>query len=68
MSPVTQSVPGMFHLKITTTGAAFEKDLGAELARLLRVLAIRLEDGEPSGLVVDAEGKRIGTFYVGRRP
>lgn len=55
----------MFYLNIVTDNAAFE-DLEAEIARILRRVAARVEQGEQSGGVMDANGNRVGDWDVGR--
>lgn len=56
----------MFKLEIDTGNAAFDDDnggAGAEIARILRKLADRVEsDGYMSGTVSDINGNRVGTW------
>ncbi len=58
----------MFTLKIKTDNAAFE-DEGAnnEIARILRALAKRLEDGQDDrGLLNDLNGNHVGEWRLTR--
>lgn len=58
----------MFKLEITTANAAFDEiegDAGAEVARILRELAERVESGLPTGdtaTVRDANGNAVGEW------
>jgi hypothetical protein len=55
----------MFKLQIETGNAAFADDTGAELARILRELARRIEIGmHTSGgaTVRDANGNKVGSW------
>jgi hypothetical protein len=54
-----------FRLRIDTGNAAFDDDNRyAEVARILRALADRLDDrpGQTGGLVVDINGNNVGTW------
>lgn len=55
----------MVTIKIETDNAAFE-ELHTETARILRVLADRIDDGETSGNLFDVNGNRVGCFEVTR--
>ena len=60
----------MFQLKIHTHGAAFhDGDTGKEVARILRELADRVENGRTSGRVFDVNGNACGgwTFDLATR-
>lgn len=57
----------MFHLKISTTNAAFEdNDRALELARILRETADRLERGYTTGTAVNSNGNQVGAWKVTR--
>jgi hypothetical protein len=51
-----------FILTVKTTNAAFEDDAPTEVARLLRDVAERLEDGSVSGKMRDVNGNTVGDF------
>lgn len=59
-----------FTLKVQMESAAFDGDEGLELARILRLLADRVEDHFASDFsptahsVVDANGNKCGTWLV----
>ncbi len=64
-----------FVLTVDLDGAAFQPDPGAELARLLRDVALDVEKG-PAGsgsyhisrtVVMDENGNRAGSFYFEER-
>lgn len=56
----------MFKLEIDTGNAAFEDEgKGYEIARILRDLAAKVENGADSGSVRDLNGNKVGTFEVG---
>ena len=52
----------MFTLQFTTDNAAFEDCPEAEIARILRALAGKVERGETDGTVRDANGNRVGEW------
>jgi hypothetical protein len=55
----------MFKLEIETGNEAFAEDPGAELARMLRVLAGRLAIGlhtSDKGTLRDSNGNRVGSW------
>lgn len=55
-----------FTLEINTDNAAFgvtNAERNAELARLLRIVAHRL-DGSDAGNILDANGNRCGSFNL----
>ena len=58
----------MFNLTIRTANAAFDEEdgnAGPELARILRELADRIDDGVPDGdtaSLFDANGNRVGAW------
>lgn len=54
----------MFKIEIETGNAAFEDDRNMELARILRQIAERLENGEDAGRVLDINGNKVGSFEI----
>jgi len=58
----------MFTLEIETSNAAFGDDDRqeklAEIARIIRLLADRLDNGQDEGKVHDINGNRVGTFEL----
>lgn len=54
----------MFKVEIETGNAAFEDDRNMELARILRQIAERLENGEDAGRVLDINGNKVGSFEM----
>ena len=54
----------MFKIEIETGNAAFEDDRNMELARILRQIAERLENGENTGWVRDINGNKVGKFEI----
>lgn len=54
----------MFTLTIETDNAAFTDDAAREVARILRQLAKKLEDGKDSGKVMDLNGNSVGSFEL----
>ncbi|USN14482.1 hypothetical protein PAPPERLAPAPP_01130 [Brevundimonas phage vB_BpoS-Papperlapapp] len=55
----------MFKLEIDTGNAAFDDDAKpGELARILRDLADKIENGADMGAVRDVNGNRVGRFDV----
>lgn len=56
-----------FHLYVTCDNAAFEESVPAELARILRNVATRLERGEDCGSfrsILDVNGNVVGSFAL----
>jgi hypothetical protein len=51
-----------FNVKISTGNAAFEDNAGTELARILRELADKLDNGETTGILRDYNGNRVGEY------
>lgn len=51
----------MFTLTLNTDNAAFE-DYSAEVARILRTAADRIENGVGAGSLADANGNAVGSF------
>lgn len=49
---------------VAIRNAAFEEDPGAELARILREAAERLEQGETAGNLRDFNGNAVGSFAI----
>lgn len=57
-----------FTVTIDTDNAAFSgDDSGAELARILRAVAARVEDGADDGVEYDINGNRVCTFELAGR-
>ena len=59
----------MFQMKIDTDNAAFEDDPGAEVARILRGVADKVEQGVASGhfqTAFDVNGNDIGRWKLDR--
>ena len=56
----------MFYLNIETDNAAFTDAPEAEIARILRRIAERVERGEQSGGILDVNGNGIGDWDTGR--
>ena len=55
----------MFSLQIDTNNSAFEGYSGHEVARLLRMVARRVESGEEvDGSIFDANGNRCGSWCL----
>lgn len=53
----------MFKLEIETGNAAFDDEGAAyEIARILRALADRIENGDSAGSVRDVNGNKVGHF------
>lgn len=55
----------MFTLTISTANAAFDDQPATEIARILRDVAKRVEDGELSGNLRDVNGNGVGAFDSG---
>ncbi len=56
---------GEFRLFIATGGAAFDHDTTAELSRLLREVAARVERGENEDeKILDVNGNVVGEFSL----
>jgi hypothetical protein len=47
---------------IDCDNAAFEDDYAAEVARILRHVALRLEKGDTDGKLIDFNGNTVGEF------
>lgn len=55
----------MFKIEIDTGNAAFEDEgKGYEIARILRDIADKVENGAESGIARDINGNKVGTFEV----
>ena len=55
-----------FKLKIVTDNEAFNEidaSRGLELARLLGIVAAKVENGNAEGAIEDANGNRVGSFW-----
>jgi hypothetical protein len=55
-----------FTIDISTGNGAFDDDAGAEVARILRDVADRIERGTATGKVFDINGNRVGSFELQR--
>lgn len=53
-----------FTLDISTDNAAFEDEPAAEVARILRRIADKLEQGQRDGIAADVNGNRCGSFHL----
>jgi hypothetical protein len=51
-----------FKLTVEMENAAFSDDENAELVRILRDAAQRIEDGAVSGYLRDVNGNKVGEF------
>ena len=57
----------MFKLQMDTDNAAFgDDDKGPEVARILREIAERIEDGDESGTCRDINGNTCGAWQFGK--
>jgi hypothetical protein len=54
-----------FSIEINCDNDAFAESPGAEIAMILRTAAKRLENGQTSGKLFDANGNKVGTFQLG---
>lgn len=54
----------MLKVQIKTENEAFSDDKGAEVARILREIAKRLEDGWTTGTPRDGNGNSVGTWLL----
>jgi len=52
----------MFRLEVETDNAAFETYPTSELARILRGVATKLEQGALEGAVMDLNGNKVGAY------
>ena len=57
-----------FRLYFDADNAAFDDNYGVEIARILRAVADRVEDGAYSGLIRDINGNGVGTYALAREP
>ena len=55
----------MFTLTFSTSNAAFDPEPASEVARLLRQVAEKVEDGDKTGRVHDLNGNLVGAFTLG---
>jgi len=57
----------MFKIEFETDNAAFQDGDGpAEVARILQILAVKVEDGQTSGTVRDINGNTVGSWSYER--
>lgn len=54
-------------ITLATDNAAFEADQRGEIARILRGLAARIENGQDPSRLLDYNGNAVGTVTYGRR-
>lgn len=54
----------MFKLTIKTDNEAFSEDPGYEIARILKKIAQKLEDGDTNGPVMDVNGNKVGQWVL----
>ena len=56
----------MFKLEFETRNAAFDDENGGdandEIARILRSVAMKVEEGREKGRIMDANGNAVGTW------
>ena len=57
----------MFYIKFTTGNAAFGdaddgSEAGPEIARILRAIAVRCDNGDTHGRCVDYNGNKVGEW------
>jgi cytochrome c-type biogenesis protein CcmH/NrfF len=53
-----------FSISIDCDNAAFKDDAHSEIARILRVVATKLEQGQTEGTCMDYNGNRVGEFDI----
>lgn len=53
-----------FVTKVVCDNAAFENNVGVELARILREMADAVENGAQSGSIRDINGNYVANFYL----
>lgn len=54
----------LFHVEVEAdSGAALIEDMPNELARMLRVVADKVQDGQTFGHLLDVNGNGVGTFW-----
>lgn len=54
----------MLLVRIKTDNAAFEEDRDAELARILRIAADKIEHGNETAKLYDVNGNAVGEFKI----
>lgn len=57
----------MFRLYIDTDNDSCKPNHYAEVAKLLRDVARRVEDGQNSGKILDTNGNTVGTFNASKK-
>ncbi len=57
-----------FALSMNCDNEAFGNSPGHEIAIILRVAAKRLENGQTSGKLMDANGNAVGKFQLEKTP
>ena len=56
----------MFYPNIATDNEAFGDEPEVEVARILRQIASRIEQGETDGRTRDSDGNMVGDWAMGR--
>lgn len=54
----------MFKCEIKTDNAAFERDPGAEIVRILRLVEASIENGHTSAFLFDVNGNIVGAWEL----
>lgn len=54
----------MLLIRIKTDNAAFDEDRDAELARILRIAADKIEHGNDTAELYDINGNPVGEFKI----
>ena len=54
----------MFKLQFETDNSAFDDGAATEVARILRAIADRVEDGNFEGFATDNNGNSVGKFRL----
>lgn len=54
-----------FRLNVESENAAMVDDAAGEVARMLREVATRVEDGAEAGALLDSNGNRVGGWRLG---
>lgn len=51
-------------IEFTTDNAAFNTNKNFEIARILKDIAYKIEEGYREGVIVDIDGNKIGEFKI----
>ncbi len=54
----------MFSIEVTTTNPAFDGQEATETARIIRKIAVQLENGTFEGTVFDINGNKVGRYLL----